>query len=734
METVTILQPEKMVNGWIDSKFLPDGKDRYYLRNKQAKKPRGGWRHLTSEEIETLVKNDNSAASWDNILVTDDFDPMMIKDNKFYGLVRIGRVTGNGLRYHDLRLPIGITNSNIHSCDIGDDCAIHDVHYLSHYIIGNRCMLFNIQEMATTDHAKFGNGIVKDGESEGTRVRLEIMNETGCRSVAPFDGMITADAYMWAKFIDDKRLQDRLLEITQARFDNHRGYYGMVGEECVIKNSSIIKDVMIGTNCYIKGASKLKNITINSSDKEPSQIGENVIMVNGIVGYGCRIFYSCTAVKFMLGNNCNLKYGARLINSILGDNSTISCCEVLNNLIFPAHEQHHNNSFLVASVIFGQSNLAAGATVGSNHNSRTNDNEIVAGRGFWPGLCSSLKHSSVFASYTLLAKAAYPAEMHIPLPFSLVSNDEVHGELHVMPAFWWLFDMYALARNSWKYSTRDKRVKKIQNIEFDTYAPDSMEEAITGRKLLALWTAKAFLRKEGKTWDDMDEEKLADIGCQLLDGDRSVVDSLEVFGENMEKTKRPTRILRVYDGYHAYGDMIVHYAVMNVLNYLENNPKETFATMSKLLESKRQREWVNMGGQLMMMTDLDKLREDIKEGKLDSWDAIHKRYNDIWKRYPVDKLRHAYLSLRFVLHTKKITPKMWEEVLEREKKNQNYIAEQVYASRLKDYENPFRRATYRNEEEMIAAIGTIEDNSFVKQMREESANNIKRIDKIKAKL
>ena len=180
--------------------------------------------------------------------------------------------------------------------------------------------------------------------------------------------------------------------------------------------------------------------------------------------------------------------------------------------------------------------------------------------------------------------------------------------------------------------------------------------------------------------------------------------------------------------------MIVHYAVMNVLNYLENNPKENFASMSKLLESRRQREWVNMGGQLMMMTDLDRLRDDIREGKLDSWDAIHKRYNDIWKRYPVDKLRHAYLSLRFVLHAKKITPQMWMDVLEKEKKNQQYIADQVYASRLKDYKNPFRCATYRNQEEMMAAIGPIEDNSFVKQMREETAKNLKRIEKIKSKL
>ena len=391
MERVTLLPPSALSDGWIDPKYLPEGKDKYYIRNRQVTPPEEGWRHLHSDEIERLVMNNNTASSWDTVWVTNEFNPSMVKDNKFYGTVRIGRVSSGALQFHDLRLPVGITNSSIHSCDIGDDCAIHNVHYLSHYIINSHVMLFNIQEMSCTDHAKFGNGIVKDGEPESVRVRIEIMNETGARSVMPYDGMIPADAYLWAKHIDDKSLQERLADITQRTVDHHRGYYGEIGERCVIKNSSIIKDVKIGTDCYIKGASKLKNITINSSDEEPSQIGENVILVNGIVGYGCRIFYSCTAVKFILGNNSNLKYGARLINSIMGDNSTISCCEVLNNLIFPCHEQHHNNSFLIASVIMGQSNMAAGATIGSNHNSRTNDGELVAGRGFWPGLCSSVK-------------------------------------------------------------------------------------------------------------------------------------------------------------------------------------------------------------------------------------------------------------------------------------------------------------------------------------------------------
>ena len=734
MEKVTILPPEKMINGWIDPIYLPEGKDKYYIRNRQVRKPRGGWRHLSSDEIERLVKNDNTAFSWDTIWVTDEFEPRLIKNNKFYGTVRIGRVSDNGLRFHDLRLPIGITNSSIHSCDIGDDCAIHNVHYLSHYIIGSRCMLFNIEEMCTTDHSKFGNGVVKDGEPEDVRIKIEIMNETGCRAVYPFDGMITADAYMWAKYIDDKPLQEKLREMTQASVDSRRGYYGTVGEGCVIKNSSIIKDAKIGAACYIKGASKLKNITINSSEKEPSQIGENVIMVNGIMGYGSRVFYSCTAIRFVIGNNSALKFGARLINSVLGDNSTISCCEVLHNLIFPAHEQHHNNSFLIAACVMGQSNMAAGATIGSNHNSRTNDNEVVAGRGFWPGLCTSIKHSCKFASYTLLAKADYPFELNIPLPFSLLSNNAKEDRLEVTPNFWWAHNMYALARNNWKYKTRDKRITKTQNIEFDTFAPDSMEEVIQARALLELWTAKAWYRKENKPFDSLTDGQLRAKGRELLDGDATTVDALEVFGENMEKSDRDVLIRKPRRAYHAYGDMLVHYAVMNALDYIEANPAETLTSMSAFLKSRRQREWVNLGGQLMTTSEFDRLRADIRSGRLASWKDIHKRYNDIWRRYPVDKLRHAYLSLCDLLGVEKMDAAAWQHAIDEEVRIQHFICDAVYESRRKDHENPFRKATYRNAEEMDAAIGTLEDNSFVKQIRSETETNLKRLEELRLRI
>ena len=734
MEKVTVMQPEKLVNGWIDPKYLPAGKDKYYIRNKQVREPKGGWRHLRSGEIAALVRANNTAGNWDNIYVTDEFDPTYIKNNNFMGTVRIGRVNENGLQFHDLRLPIGITNSTIHSCDIGDDCAIHDVHYLSHYIIGSRCMLFNINEMSATDHSKFGNGVIKEGEDPAVRVKLHVMNEAECRPVYPFDGMITADAYLCAKYIDDKVLQKRLSDITQATVDYHRGYYGTVGEGCVIKTSQIIKDAKIGPACYIKGASKLKNITINSSEKEPSQIGENVILVNGIVGLGSRIFYGSTAVKFVIGSNCSLKYGARVIDSILGDNSTISCCEVLNNLIFPAHEQHHNNSFLIASVVMGQSNMAAGATIGSNHNSRATDNEIVAGRGFWPGLCVSLKHSSVFASYTLLAKGAYPYELNVKLPFSMLINDEKAAELKIIPAFWWLHNMYALCRNNWKYQNRDRRITKVQNIEFDTYAPDSMEEVIAARKLLEIWTAKAWFRKNGKDFSKLSDKELRTRGMELLEGDSAVVDGLEIFGEDVEKGPRPVRILKVYRAYHGYGDMLVHYAMENVLRYFKDHPEESLADLSAQFKTRRHRDWMNLGGQLMMTSDVDRLRADIREGKLKNWKEIHRRYNDIWKRYPHDKLRHAFLSLGYMMRNCDITSEEWNRAIDDEIRIRRYMCEQVYLTRKKDYDNIYRKATYRNEAEMLAATGTIEDNSFIKQTREETEEAVKALEALRARI
>lgn len=731
MDNVSIHPKSSIGYNFIPAEYIPDGQNEYYIRNRQIPHPLDKWRHLNKHQVAHLIKNGNTSANWDDVLVTDQFDPEPIKNSEFFGLVRIGCVRDVVLEHHDLQVPAGITNSRIVACDIGDDAAIHNVRYLAHYIIGQRCILANIDEMHTTNHAKFGNGIIKDGEDENVRVWLDLMNETGCRCVIPFDRMITADAYIWAKYRDDTILQKKLKEITQNSFDSRRGFYGTIGDQCVIKNTRTLKDVKIGSYCYIKGANKLKNLTINSAQTEPTQIGEGVEMVNGIIGFGCHIFYGSKAVRFIMGDNSNLKYGARLLNSFMGDNSTVSCCEMLNNLIFPAHEQHHSNSFLIASLVMGQSNLAAGATIGSNHNSRANDNEIQAGRGFWPGLCTSVKHSCRFASFVLLAKAAYPAEMNIPLPFALLNDNTSADQLEVMPAFWWLHNMYALARNTWKFNERDKRVSKVQNIEFDSLAPDTIEEIFNARRLLEVWTAKADLRQKGDLTENTDEAKLAELGKQLLSQSEDKVAALQVLGENMEKTRRKTVILGVFNAYRAYGQMLHYYALKNLTEYMNANSGATFASMTKALAGQRQQQWDNIGGQLIPTASVDAIRSDIGSGKLASWQDIHQRYDTLWDGYTIEKQQHAFQTLCDILGKSTITNDDWIAALDGAVEIQQLVCDQVYLTRKKDFDNPYRQATYRNIEEMTAAIGTIEDNSFVKQIRNETEKFKKMVEEIK---
>jgi hypothetical protein len=368
----------------------------------------------------------------------------------------------------------------------------------------------------------------------------------------------------------------------------------------------------------------------------------------------------------------------------------------------------------------GQSNMAAGATIGSNHNSRANDNEIQAGRGFWPGLCTSVKHSCRFASFTLLSKADYPAELDIPLPFSLLNNNVSKDQLEVMPAYWWMYNMFALARNSWKFQNRDKRIHKDQNIEFDPFAPDTIEEIFKARTLIEIWTAKASLLRKGQSLKGKQEAELATIGRDILSGKEEETESLEVLGENMENTKRKQLILKPYKAYHAYGEILHYYAVKNLIARMNSDRKLKSSKMFSDLKGKRHTNWVNLGGQMMQSDDLDKLRADIGSGKLSTWQEIHSRYDELWVKYQTDKQKHAFATLCELYGIENPDASVWSSALEKAIKIQNYISEQVYNSRKKDFDNPYKMTTFRNKDEMNAGLGNLDDNSFIIQIRKET--------------
>lgn len=701
--------------GFIEPAYIPKGKDEYHLRYKQNRSKKN-YRQLTPSEIKLLEKNDNSSDDWSRVLVTDVFDVSLIKRCSFFGLIRIGKLEPFYHEFNDLRMPVGLYNSTIISCDFGDHVVVDNVSFMSHYIVGDEAMLVNINELVASNHAKFGNGVLKQGESESVRIWLEVCNENGGRSILPFNGMLAADAWLWSKYRDDVKLLEKFKSFTDKQFDTQRGYYGKIGERTVIKNCKIIKDTWIGSDAYLKGANKIKNITINSSPEATTQIGEGCELVNGIIGYGCRVFYGVKAVRFFLGSNSQLKYGARLINSFLSDNSTISCCEVLNSLIFPAHEQHHNNSFLCAATLQGQSNMAAGATIGSNHNSRGADGELLAGRGFWPGLCVSLKHNSKFSSFTLLAKGDFPAELHIPIPFSLVHNDVSNDTLLVMPGYWFMHNMYALARNEGKYRSRDNRLDKMQEIEYNYLAPDSVNEMFDALQLMKIAAATAYAKKYKK---NIAEKDLLKTGAALLEASQEI-NQLEITATGFENSSRKCVLLKCGDAYHHFKKQIIYYGISQLLQLIKERKINNWQQLAKALPVKPETtEWKNVGGQLIPAPALHALMRRIQNGKIESWNDVHEFYMKQSKLYARDKFQHAFASLLEVLNitAAQFTQKLLSQTLKQALLIKKEMTKNIADTRAKDYSNPFRQMLYDTDKEMEQVLGALKDNQFIKEQQ-----------------
>ena len=573
------------------------------------------YRNLLPGEIAQLERQGNYSEDWSTVQVADPF------------------------------LANQVRNSTLRNCTLGANVTIRDVRLLSDYTLGDNVTLFNIGEMT-------GGGMTKP---------LEVMNENGGRAIRPFAGMTIGDAYMWARYRGRKVFMQKLESFT-SHLSPLTSHLSHVGNCCTIKNTTCIR-----------------NVSILSCEEDPTVVDSCITLIDGVVGYGCTVEHGVIAERFLLGEHVHLEFGLRLNDTVVGDNSTLARCEVGNSIIFPAHEQHHNNSFLIAGLIMGQSNIAAGGTIGSNHNSRTADTEIVGGRGFWPGLCCSFKHSSRFASYCLLAKGDYPAELDITLPFALVNNNVSKDQLEIMPAYWWMYNMYAMDRNSKKFAKRDKRVVKAQHIEFDNLAPDTTEEIFHGIMQLRAWMAA------------------------------STTDT--IYAQGQEKSKRPTVVLKAAEGLKAYEDMLVFYAMKN-LESGEWHPEGELNTLKKkknavkkVESGKRETEWVNIGGQLVAKQDMEQLIADVESGKLGDWAAIRARFDTLWEAYPAQREAHAYSVLCRLAGVDRLTDDLWQQYQQRYAEIQKYIEEQKVASRHKDEVNPFRNMTYWDDDERAAVLG-----------------------------
>ena len=182
-------------------------------------------------------------------------------------------------------------------------------------------------------------------------------------------------------------------------------------------------------------------------------------------------------------------------------------------------------------------------------------------------------------------------------------------------------------------------------------------------------------------------------GMELLRGWMKASTDGTVYADGMEKGKRRTVILKAKEGLKAYEDMLVFYAMKN----LESGQCPEVSGQSE-------KDWVNIGGQLVARADMERLIADVESGALDSWKAVHERFNALWAAYPAQRRAHAYGVLCRLAGVEKLDERLWQDYSKRFADIRNYVEEQKVESRRKDDVNPYRNMTYWDDDERAAVL------------------------------
>jgi hypothetical protein len=195
--------------------------------------------------------------------------------------------------------------------------------------------------------------------------------------------------------------------------------------------------------------------------------------------------------------------------------------------------------------------------------------------------------------------------------------------------------------------------------------------------------------------------------------------------------------------------MLHWYAAKTIAAFLDTRPELDYRDLSDLLAEPliaenglppRVSEWVNIGGQIAPAFRVDQLRREIGAGKYRDWDEIHKVYRLWHDEYPLDKARHAWAVLNLLAPSAEGAPSgadgadILKQELATSVETRRWISDQIYQTRLKDYRDPFRKATFRNSAEMEQVLGKPEETPFIRLAKEQDQQYEKLIERVITRL
>jgi len=287
-----------------------------------------------------------------------------------------------------------------------------------------------------------------------------------------------------------------------------------------------------------------------------------------------------------------------------------------------------------------------------------------------------------------------------------------------MPAYWLMYNQFALERNAWKYESRDKRTEKTQLLEPNYLAPDTINSIFESLELLEYLAGQQYCAQHhpGRTFTD---EEVKVYGIKYLKHQISRPSLFIIEKHSFENSSRPVKLLKPADAYQTYHDYIAYYSIDQIINHLRNNNGIAKDDLLALLNTTIERQkFENVGGQMIPALDLKQLKEKIATYEVISWQQIHEFYALQGKAYAGHKLNHAIASLQELNKGKVFDKAFLIEILTWYLSFRDHLMTEIRQSRQKDYENPFRQMIYADMKEMEAVIGKLDKTPFIVEQQE----------------
>ncbi|MFW5729846.1 MAG: DUF4954 family protein, partial [Spirochaetota bacterium] len=416
-------------------------------------------RPLTDLETSRLAGQGNGARDWNEVTVGPAFEPGRIRGSYFQGRCILDGATVTGSLVADSTLSEGsrVHNAVVRSAFLSRGAAV------IHSVVGRGPSdLPGAPEEAR--HFAIGLVIEPGVETGGRRIRLHpdlvfpLAAALVADSVSGGGGDVGADGGAGRRRSAYETLIDALIE-QLPHFD------AMLGAGAVVEGCGRVVSTIVGEAAQLLAATSVEDATVLSTAEHPARCESGAVVRSAVLQEGVTVETGAVVERSMLFETAHLERHAKVTESVIAPNTEIAEGEVTASVVGPFVGMHHQSLLIAALWPEGRGNVGYGANVGSNHTSRTADQEIWPGEGTFFGLGTSVKFPANFreAPYSVIATGSTTLPQRVTFPFSLIAAPMVDtggayppGINQIFPAWGLYANAYALFRNHRKFAARDR--------------------------------------------------------------------------------------------------------------------------------------------------------------------------------------------------------------------------------------------------------------------------------------